>query len=145
MPFEYYWYTENNLMGKGITITAGIILALHGLVHLMGWVAYWPLADIADLPYKTTLFNGTWNLGDGGMRIFSVLWAIAALGFVTAGVGLITGQGWTAQALAFSALLSLVITALDWGVAFRGTVIDVIVLVALLVVPRLQMLTPLTQ
>ena len=132
-------------MVKGMTITAGIILALHGLVHLMGLVAYWPLADIADLPYKTTLFNGAWNLGDGGMRVFSVLWLIAALGFIAAGAGLVTGQGWTTQALAFSALLSLSITALDWGVAFRGTVIDVVVLVALLVIPRLQILTPLTQ
>ena len=145
MPFEYYWYTENNLMGKGMTITAGIILALHGLVHLMGWVAYWPLADIADLPYKTTLFNGTWNLGDGGMRIFSVLWLIVALGFVAAAIGVLTRQPWTAQVLVSATLLSLVITGLDWGIAFLGTAIDGVVLAALLVVPRIRSLALLTQ
>ena len=132
-------------MFKGLTITAGSFLALHGLVHLMGWLAYWPLGAIAELPYKTTLFDGTWNLGDGGMRIFSVLWLIVALGFIAAAIGVLTRQPWTAQVLVSATLLSLVITGLDWGAAFLGTAIDGVVLAALLVVPRLRTLTLLTQ
>jgi hypothetical protein len=138
----HYWYAESILMVKGLTIAAGSFLALHGLAHLMGWIAYWPLGVIAGLPYKTTLFDGSWNLGDGGMRIFSVLWLIVALGFITAAVGLITGQAWTTQTLVATTLLSLAITALDWGVAFRGTLIDAAVLAAMLIVPRFPALLP---
>ena len=69
------------------------IAVIHGLIHLMGFVAYWPLAEIAELPYKTTLLNGRFQLGQSGMRLFSVLWLLTAVGLVGAGVeaGLMQG------------------------------------------------------
>ena len=70
------------------------IVVIHGLIHLMGFVAYWPLAEIAELPYKTTLLNGRFPVSEMGMRLFSVLWLAAAIGLVSASIGALTGQSW---------------------------------------------------
>ncbi len=61
------------------------------------------------------------------MRLFSVLWLLAGLGFVIGGVLLFLGKpAWASWMLA-ATLLSLLICILDWGVAFRGALIDVAV------------------
>lgn len=112
-----------------ITLAA---VGIHGLIHLMGFVAYWPVAEIQDLPYKTTLLSGRWDLHEGGIRLFSVLWLIAAVLFIAAVAGLFAGQAWSLAVLVGAVLLSLIVTAFDWGVAFRGTIIDVVILVVIL-------------
>lgn len=112
-------------------------LAIHGLIHLMGFVAYWPLGKLAELPYKTTLLEGRWAVGHTGMRLFSLLWLAAAAGFVLAALGLLLSwDGWQALLLA-TTLLSLLVTVLDWAAAYRGAMIDVTILAALVIWPRL--------
>ena len=112
---------------------AALIVGVHGLIHLMGFIAYWPLAEIKELPYKTTQMNGRLKLGRGGTRAISVLWLLAAIGFVLSVGGMVADQGWWQTVMGLSALLSLVISAMDWSVAFRGTLIDLVILSVLLV------------
>ena len=50
---------------------------VHGLVHVMGTVAYLKIGDVAGLPYKTTLLSGSWDIGLIGIGIFGGLWALA--------------------------------------------------------------------
>ncbi|KAA3660070.1 MAG: ABC transporter permease [Chloroflexi bacterium] len=114
------------------------VAVIHGLIHLMGLVAYWPLGEIAELPYKTVLVNGRFNLGATGMRLFSSIWLIAAVGFIVGAIGLVTNQSWAMPVLLSTSALSIVITALDWEVAFRGTIISAVVIVLLLIAPRLS-------
>jgi uncharacterized membrane protein YhdT len=123
-------------MSRGIVYAAAALLTLHGLVHRMGFVAYWPIAELQGLPYKTTLLDGRWDLGRTGIRLFSVVWLVTAIGFVIAAVGMATHQDWWQVALASVTLLSLVITALDVRVAFMGALIDAVILVMLLIGPR---------
>jgi hypothetical protein len=120
-----------------LAVVLPVALGLHGLIHLMGFVAYWPLKQIPELPYKTAILNGQWNLGVDGMRLYSVLWLATAAGFLAAAVGLTRGYDWARPALVVVTLLSLVVTALDWEPAFRGTMLDVLILFALLVGPQL--------
>ena len=104
------------------------LMGLHGLVHLMGFVAYWPLATVPELPYKTLLLGGRWEVGAVGMRIFAVLWLAAAAIFVASAVGLAHGWlGWRAAATGAVAV-STVLIALDWAAAFRGAVVNGLVL-----------------
>ena len=53
-------------MLKIMLIVATIVLVLHGLIHLMGTVAYLKLGVIQQLPYKTTVLGGRWDLGANG-------------------------------------------------------------------------------
>jgi hypothetical protein len=117
-----------------LSISVAVIAILHGLVHLMGFAAYWPLANVPELPYKTSLLNGRWEVGAAGMRLFSLLWLLAALGWVVAGVLLVFKQPSWAPLMLGATLLSLVICILDWGAAFRGAWIDLVFLVILFVV-----------
>jgi hypothetical protein len=110
------------------------VALFHGLIHLMGFVAYWPLAKVSELPYKTTLLGERIEAGAGGMRLFSLLWLLAAIAFVAAAVALALGKPAWAPIMLAAVLLSLVICILDWGVAFRGALIDLAFLLILGVV-----------
>jgi len=121
-------------MVRIIAYGVALVAVIHGLIHLMGWVAYWPLREVSELPYKTSLLGGRWEVGAAGMRMFSGLWLLVAVGFVIGGVLLFLGKpAWAPLTLA-AALLSLLLCILDWRVAFRGALIDMVLLVVLGVV-----------
>lgn len=116
---------------KALTMVAVAILILHGFVHLMGTIVYMRLGTIQNLPYKTTLLGTRWDLGAGGISAFGALWSIAALGFVVAALAF--GFGWAhwQKILLSVTLFSLVLTALDWNLAFAGVILNLIILVLL--------------
>ncbi|TAK16458.1 MAG: ABC transporter permease [Acidobacteria bacterium] len=60
------------------------LLAAHGIAHLVGFVASWRLADLPDLPYKTTILGGRVDVEDGGIRIIGLFWFAAAAAFCLA-------------------------------------------------------------
>ena len=122
---------------KVITVLAAILLILHGLIHLMGTVVYTKLGTVKGLSYKTTLLGGRWDLGEGGITVFGALWAVAAVGFVVAALALLTGWSWWKPVLIGVTLFSLVLTSLDWGVAFAGIVVNLGILAALWLGPRI--------
>jgi hypothetical protein len=118
-------------------IIAAFVLVLHGLIHLMGTTVYMKLGTLEALPYKTTLLSGRWDLGEGGIRAFGALWAVAAIGFVVAAVALLAGWGWWQPTLIWVALFSLVLTALDWSNAYAGVIINIVILAVLALGPRI--------
>jgi len=50
------------------------------------------------------------------------------LGFVVAGVAMLAGWAWWPALVGVMAVLSLVLTLLDWSVAYAGAVINVVIL-----------------
>lgn len=114
-------------------------ITIHGLIHLMGFAAYWPLATIEGLPYKTALLNGSWSIGPNGMRTFSVVWLFVAVGFVVSAVGLSIGQDWWSPLLWGVIILSSLIAVLDWHNAYLGAIINLVILIFLLVVMGLRL------
>lgn len=108
-------------------IVAGVLIG-HGLIHLLGVTAYLRFAEITELPYKTTLLEGRWGVGDAGMRVFGALWLIPAVGFVMAAIILLAGgPGWLLP-LMIATAFSLVLTALDWNRAFAGLLLNVVII-----------------
>lgn len=96
-------------MSRILSIVLVVFIALHGLIHLMGFVAYWPLAKISELPYKTNLLAGRWEVGAGGMRLFSLAWLLAALAFLVAAAALVFGRPVWAPLLLVAVLFSLIL------------------------------------
>ena len=117
-----------------LTIILSLFVAVHGLIHLMGFVAYWPLREVSELPYKTSLLSDKLELGAAGMRLFGLLWLLAAIGFVIAALAMVFGWSWWAPLMLVAALFSLLLCILDWGVAFRGAIINIAILLLLFVV-----------
>ena len=117
---------------------AGISLALHGLIHLLGFTSYLNLVTVPTLPYKTAVLGGRLDLGAAGMSLFGLAWGVAALGFVLVAAGYLFGWAWWRPALIAVTLLSLVVTVLDYGPAWAGIVVNLAILALLFLVPRLS-------
>jgi len=121
-------------MIRVLSILLAAFAGIHGLIHLMGFVAYWPLAKIEELPYKTSLLSGKLELGVAGMRVYSLFWLLATIVFVIAAIVLGLRKPVWAPLMLGATLLSLVLCVLDWRAAFRGAWIDVFFLLVLFVV-----------
>jgi hypothetical protein len=124
-------------MSKAIQIIAAIVFGLHGLIHLMGTAVYMELTEIQGFSYKTTLLGGRWDLGDNGIRIFGALWVVPAVGFIVVAVALLAGWEWWQPVLVAVTLFSLVLTVLDWSIAYAGIVINTVILAAVWLGPRI--------
>ena len=111
----------------------GVFVILHGLVHLMGFVAYWPITELKDLPYKTSLLNGKWDIGPKGMRLISLFWLIAGIAFVLSAGAMMTRHPRWFFLMTVTTLFSLILTLTDWAPAFRGAVINAVILIILAV------------
>ncbi|MGH9143283.1 MAG: ABC transporter permease [Vicinamibacterales bacterium] len=108
-----------------------MLIGLHGLVHLLGTIVYWQLAEVDGFAFKTTVLNGLVDLGARGIQTFGLLWLLPAVGFVAAALGLWTGwDSWVPMLMA-STLVSLVLVGVDWQVAFAGAYVDVAILLAM--------------
>lgn len=116
---------------KILLYVAGSVVAVHGLIHLLGLVAYWPLAQVTALPYKTVLLAGRWEVGGVGMKLYGILWLIAALGFLLGVTGLLTYQSWWRSVMLLTIVLSTALIALDWTPAFRGAIVNAVILVVM--------------
>lgn len=114
-----------------------MILVLHGLIHLMGTTVYMKLGSVQGLSYKTTLLGGRWDLREDGIRVFGALWVLPAAGFVLAAIALWAGwSSWRAPLPSITAL-SLVLTVFDWSNAYAGVAVNVAILCAAFLGPRL--------
>jgi hypothetical protein len=118
-------------MHRVLIFIAALVLGLHGLIHLMGTAAYLKLANVVGLPYKTTLLNGRIDVDDTAVKVFGVLWAVTAVGFVVSAIGVLARWTWWRSVLLPVTTLSLVLPALDWSVAIAGVIVDAAILAVL--------------
>ena len=101
----------------------GILLALHGLIHLLGFVKAFGFADVPQLRQHVTPGRG-------------VLWLIAAL-LLGAGaiLVLLEDSHWWMPVVAGVALSQVMILT-SWADAKFGTIANAIVVLLLLVIMR---------
>lgn len=125
-------------MMRGLTLTAALLLLVHGLIHLMGMTVYMRLGEIDGMEYRTTLLDGRWDLGSGGILVYGALWGVAAVGFTAAAAGWMAGWEPWRTVLVAVALVSLALTVLDWRNAFLGAGINVVILALVWMGPRLS-------
>jgi len=121
----------------------GVFIVLHGLVHLL---YFGQSARLFELGPGMVWPDGSWTfsklLGDEATRILaSILYVLAAIGFVAGGIGILVSQAWWRPAVVASAVFSAVIVILFWDGKVQklaekggiGLLINVAILVALLV------------
>ncbi len=121
-------------MSRFLQTAAATGLVLHGLIHLLGTAVYLQFAEIPEFPYKTTLLGGYWDVGTVGIRVFGLLWAGAAVGFVIVAVAFLLDETVWRPILLGTSFFSLVLTLLDWTVAYAGIAVNIGILAALVIV-----------
>ena len=109
-------------------IAIAVFLALHGFAHFVGFAGSFGLAE--SMPYKTTVLGGTVDLGDAGIRVFGVMWLIAAGAFLVASAAAMTNQAWWTRALLVAVTGSLVLCAMALPEARIGVALDLLILAA---------------
>ncbi len=108
---------------------------LHGLAHLSGFMASWTKSS-AGFSNKPWVLSTGVTLHSGVGHIFGLLWLVAAIGSVGAGIGLATQQAWWPMLAVAQAIVSLIVIVPWWNTVVAGAkvgaVFDVIVMIALL-------------
>lgn len=124
-------------MSKIVIIVAALILILHGLIHLIGPTVYMKLGQVEEIAYKTTMLGGRWEVGERGIWMFGALWVVPAVGFIVAAVAILAGWSWWQPVLIGVTFVSLLLTILDWRVAYAGVVVNLVILAVLALEPRI--------
>lgn len=110
-----------------ITATA-VVIAAHGLVHVMGVALLWRLAEFRNLHYSDAVPGAGTIPG----YLVGCLWLLATIMFVTAAILLALGKrAWRTAALA-AVVISVPVVSLSYGQAWMGLVVDAIVLTLVL-------------
>jgi hypothetical protein len=109
---------------------AAVVLVLHGLVHLIGFVVPWRLAQVEGFAYRTTALDGSLEMGEAGALVVGVAWLAIAAGFVIAGLGAWRAQTWAVPLVVVLAVASLGICILGLPETVAGIVLDMAILVA---------------
>lgn len=102
-----------------LRILLTIFLALHGVIHLMGFAKAYGLAKVPALTMPIA-------------KPFGALWAIAAVLFLVACIVLAMGSDRWWMPAAVAVVLSQVLIALQWHDARFGTIANVLLLTAVI-------------
>lgn len=111
-------------------IALGILFLLHGLAHLVFFIAPWGLAGSPELA-PASLLSGTVDLGAGGARALGLIWLLGAVAFGAAAIGAFLRAGWWRRVAVTAAAASLVLSVLGWPGAMVGVPVNLAILAVL--------------
>ena len=63
-----------------------------------------------------------------GIRFFGALWIFPAVGFIIIGIALLMGWRWWRSMLVPVTLFSLILTDVDWNLAYAGLIVNIAIL-----------------
>jgi hypothetical protein len=111
--------------GRLAVIAVAVVIAAHGLIHLIGVALLWKMGEPGGLRYADAVPAS----GSAAGYVVGGLWLLAAMLFVAAAVLLAAGRAaWRLTALA-AVLVSVPVIGLMPGQAVAGLVIDGLILV----------------
>ena len=114
-----------------LQILTAIFLILHGLVHLLWFVVPWQITEVDGLPYRTTIFAGRMDIHENGIKLMGLLWAVATVGFILAGIGLLFSTSWWWSLTMGVALFSLLLNIINVPESKWGAAIDLVIIAVL--------------
>lgn len=103
-----------------LKLVIGIFFILHGLVHLLWFVVPWRITTVDGLPYVTTVLAGRIDVGRTGIRVVGLLWLLAAIGWVIAGIGVLLLAPWWQPVTVAVALFAAALCILGLPIAKYG-------------------------
>lgn len=103
---------------------AGVFIAAHGVVHLIGVTLLWKLGEPGNFRYEDMIPTP----GTAAAYVAGVLWLVAAIAFTASGVSIaMKRQAWIASAV-IALLFSVPALALNPSRNVAGLVVDGLVL-----------------
>ena len=109
-----------------------VLILLHGIAHLVGFMVPWKMASPEGMTYKTTLLGGKVDVGNTGIRIVGVIWLILFLAMMLSAAGIwFTIPSWKSFTVTFC-IVSLVMSVIGLPDSRIGIPVNAIILVMVL-------------
>ena len=122
------------MRAKIARVAALLLLIVHGLIHLIGPLGIWELAELPEMTGETIL-----DLSPAVTNVLAFAWLAALALFLAAGVALFIRQPrWRWVALG-AAVVSQALIVVWWPDASAGTLANALVLGAAALAPALQL------
>ena len=126
------WLSTASGRGSTLRAIAATALALHGLIHLIGFIVPWRIATMEGMAYRTTILGGALEIGDPGSRLLGVAWLGLALAFLLAAWSIWRGRHWGLALAGALAMISLIACVLGLPETVAGLVVNVVILAGVL-------------
>jgi len=110
----------------------GIVLIGHGLIHGMGPVEIWGVADLDQLTGEPSF-----NVGAAATDLLAVAWLIALLVLIAAGGAVLARRDWWRTLAIVGVVVSQSVIVVWWDDAATGTIPNLLVITAVVVADRL--------
>jgi hypothetical protein len=108
--------------------TAAVLVALHGVIHLIGFLAPWRIVTLQSLAYRTSVLGGGLDIGDVGVRVIGLVWLGLTVGFLAAGFAIWRGKPRAIGLTGVLAVVSLIVCVVGLPETGAGGAIDVAIL-----------------
>jgi hypothetical protein len=123
-------------VGSGFLPRAfAVFLALHGIVHVIGFTVSWRLGGPRGVEYSTSLFNRSLEAGDAGVKLVGLIWLATALAFLAVAVLLWRRHAWALRLTVALLVVSLGLCIAGLPGSIMGLAIDVTLLAILALAP----------
>ena len=112
-------------------VLIALLLGVHAIAHLPGFIVDWRLSTFETLPYRTTILWGAFDVGEAGIRLIGALWLVSAAAFFVCAVGAGFRAEWWGWLAFGAATLSLALSVTALPETRVGVVVDAVMLFAL--------------
>lgn len=104
------------------------LLALHGIVHWIGFAVPFGLMETESNPYTTEMLWGTIDVGDVGAHLLGIAYLALIVPFLVAAYGVARARGWALPLTIVVASLSAFVCALTSPNAVVGLVLNLAII-----------------
>lgn len=114
-------------------IAFAVFLFIHGLAHGVGFLTVSGLVKSSDQPSDPTFLLTGYAPDHWVFKVMSVLWLVGMVGFIIAGIGVISSTSWAFSAIVAATVLSTILSVIWVKAAPFGLVANLIVIAALII------------
>lgn len=112
-------------------ILLAVLLFGHAVAHLPGFLVNLQLRSFSEVPYKTTVLSGAFDLGDAGIKVVGWAWLVVAIALGLTAVATVMRLPWW-QPVAFALLsVSFALCLLGWPYTRVGLFANVLIAVVM--------------
>ena len=114
----------------------------HGIAHLVGTLIYWKMMPgTQDVPYKTTLFFGYFEIGALGASVLGLIYLVLAFLFVIVGMALLVNKlTFESNLVIMIIMLSMLLTLLDLTQTYIWFIINIFYLSVIFINKKVKFL-----
>lgn len=121
----------NPAAGSPFRWVVAILLLGHGLIHALGTLEIWGLADLEQLTGQPS-----YDIGPTATNVLAASWPIALVVLVAAGLALLKRRAWWRPLAVFGIGVSQFAIVIWWGDASAGTIPNLLAVAAVIFAGR---------